>query len=152
MSLSIYGVGAYLLATLFVWLAIPYLVYCIGMELNLLRHSCTDCFYYGKTCAFGKGKPCALLFRQGDPQHFGGREISWMTLIPDFLISIIAIASVIILLAIDFAWVPLALPLLLIVLSSSGNGVIRGQLARNHCRQREIGCAAERLFVGREVS
>jgi hypothetical protein len=34
----------------------------------------------------------------------------------------------------------------LVFLGSVGTGFVRGQLACKHCKQRERGCAAERLF------
>jgi hypothetical protein len=47
---------------------VPYLLYALGLEVRLLRTGCVDCAYYGKACAFGKGRLCAIAFEQGDPQ------------------------------------------------------------------------------------
>ena len=55
-------------------------------------------------------------------------------------------AIVVILLVRDFNWLVLVLLVLLFVLSFGGNAVIRGSFTCKHCKQREIGCPAERLF------
>jgi hypothetical protein len=36
----------------------------------------------------------------------------------------------------------------LVFLSLAGNAIIRGSFACKYCRQREIGCPAEKLFSG----
>ncbi len=67
-------------------------------------------------------------------------------MVPDLMVSLIPIVAGVILLVIDFNWLILAMVLLLLLLSSLGNGLIRGSLACKYCRQREIGCPAEQLF------
>jgi len=146
LSVSIYGIGAYLMAGLGVWSLAAYILYCGWIELRLLRHSCVNCCYYGQTCAFGKGRLCALLFRQGDPQRFAQSPISWSDLLPDFAVSLIPAAAAVVQLVTDFRWATLALLAALLVLTSWGNAVVRGSFACRHCRQREIGCPAEKLF------
>lgn len=146
-NLAIYGIGAYLLASLIVWLAIPYLIYCLWLEVRVLRKSCVGCYYYGKRCAFGKGQVCALILeRKRQPEEFACDNIRWWTLIPDFMVSVIPIIGGIVLLVLEFAWLPLALLLALVFLAFGGTAVIRGSLACKYCRQREIGCPAEKLF------
>ena len=61
-------------------------------------------------------------------------------------VSLIPIIVGVILLVIDFSWLILSMVLLLLFLSSVGNGLIRGSLACKYCKQREIGCPAEQLF------
>jgi hypothetical protein len=146
LTFSIYGIGAYLMAGLGVWSLAAYLVYCGCMEIRLLRQGCVDCCYYGKMCAFGRGRLCALLFRQGDPQQFAQRQISWSDLLPDFAVSLLPAVAAVIQLVTDFRWVTLALLAVLLVLTFWGNAVVRGSFACRHCRQRQIGCPAERLF------
>ncbi len=146
LSVSIYGIGACLMAGLGIWALAAYVVYCGWMEIRLLRHGCVNCCYYGKTCAFGRGRLCALLFRQGDPQRFAQAEISWSDLLPDFAVSLLPAAAAIILLVTDFRWVTLALLAALLILTFWGNAVVRGSFTCPHCRQRQIGCPAERLF------
>ncbi|MBT4513154.1 MAG: hypothetical protein HOC20_13220 [Chloroflexi bacterium] len=146
MSLSIYGIGAYILASLFVWLIIPYLLYVLWLEARVLRRSCVNCYYYGKVCAFGKGKLCALFFKKGNPQNFAADKITWVQLLPDFLVSLIPIAVGVFIAVTDFSALYLVLLLILIALSFGGNAIVRGNFACKYCKQREIGCPAEKLF------
>ncbi len=146
LSVSIYAIGVYLMAGLGLWSLAAYIVYCVWMEIRLLRHSCVNCGYYGKTCAFGKGRLCALLFRQGDPAKFAEWQISWSDLIPDFAVSLLPAAAAVIQLVTGFRWVTLVLLVVLLVLTFWGNAVVRGSFACPHCRQRQLGCPAERLF------
>ena len=105
-----------------------------------------NCYYYGKVCAFGKGKLCALLFKQGNPQNFAADTITWSQLIPDFLVSLIPIAVGIFILVTDFSILCLVLLIILIALSFGGNAIVRGNFACKYCKQRESGCPAEKLF------
>ena len=146
LGVSIYAIGAYVMARCGLWWAIGYLLYCVWIEIRLLRRSCVNCYYYGKLCAFGKGKLCALLFKRGDPGKFTEDQIRWVDLVPDFLVSIIPLIAGIVLLVTSFSWVILVLLVLLLVLSSAGNAFVRGSYACKHCKQRELGCPAEKLF------
>ena len=62
------------------------------------------------------------------------------------MVSIIPIIVGVILLIVNFNWLLLSMVLLLLLLTSMGNGLIRGSVACKYCRQREIGCPAEQLF------
>jgi hypothetical protein len=146
LSVAIYVIGALLMAGLGPWSLTVYIVYCLWMEIRLLRQGCMDCYYYGKRCAFGRGRLCALLFRQGDPQRFAQKQISWSNLLPDFAVSLLPAVAAIIQLVTDFRWVTLVLLVVLLVLTFQGNAIVRGSFACLHCRQRQIGCPAERLF------
>ena len=44
-GISIYAIGAYILAGFGIWLAMLYLVYCGWIELRVLKGSCVDCYY-----------------------------------------------------------------------------------------------------------
>lgn len=146
-SLSIYGIGAYIVAKVLVWLLIPYLLYCLWLEFRLIRRSCINCYYYGKMCAFGKGKLCALIFKKkGNPELFIQDKITWIQLIPDFAVSLIPLIAGIVLLVTDFTWLLLILVIMLCVLAFGGNAVVRGSFACKYCKQKEIGCPAEQLF------
>jgi hypothetical protein len=149
-SWSIYAIGTYLLARLWIWLAIPYVLYVLWLELRLLRVACVDCVYYGTACAFGKGRLCALAFERGDPQRFAARETSWSEMLPDLLVSILPLISGVVLLVLQgWDWLIGVLLVLLLVMASVGTAFVRGSLACKHCRQREIGCPAYDLFGGR---
>ncbi len=145
-SILVAGIGAFLLARLYIWLFLPYLAFLAWSEARVLRHSCVDCAYYGGGCAFGKGRLCALLFKKGDPERFAKATARWTDLVPDFLAFLGPLGVGIALLVWDFSWLVLGLVLLLGLVSSVGNGVVRGSFACRHCRQRAIGCPAARLF------
>jgi len=145
-GLTIYAVGTYLLWQLGLWWGVLYLLYCAWMEWRLLTKSCVNCYYYGKVCGFGKGKLCAALFKQGDPEQFGAKPISWRDLIPDMGVLVFPVVGGLILLVSDFRWVAAALLVILIALCTGGNAVVRGSFACKYCKQREIRCPAEQLF------
>jgi hypothetical protein len=146
LPLLIYAIGAAILAGFSGWIALVYLLFCFWLEFRVLKYSCVNCYYYGKICGSGKGKLCSLLFKPGDPQAFARKEISWVEVIPDFLVSIIPLIGGIILLVLDFNWLTVVLLILLLALAFGGNAVIRGAFMCKHCRQRELGCPAEKLF------
>lgn len=145
-ALAIYGLGAYILGRAGILFVIPYLLYCLWVESNVLRKSCTHCYYYGKMCAFGKGKLCSWLFKKGDPQKFIDREISWRQIVPDMLVLVFPLIGGIVLLIKGFSWLLVVLLALLVVLSFGGNAIIRGSFACKYCKQRELGCPAQQLF------
>jgi hypothetical protein len=150
-SLSIYALGTYILARGGMWFAILYVLYCLWAESNILRKSCVHCYYYGKVCGLGKGKLCSWLFRKGDPQKFIEREVSWRDIIPDMLVLIFPLIGGIVLLFKDFTWLLVVLLGLLVLLSFGGNAVVRGSYACKYCKQRELGCPAQRLFSGKKM-
>lgn len=145
-AISIYATGAYILAGFGVFVSILYLLYCLWVEIGILRKSCVDCYYYGKMCGVGKGKLCSMFFKKGDPKLFIEKEITWSAVLPDFMIIIFPMVGGIILLVRDFSLFLLAIMVLLLLLFSGGNAVIRGSLMCKYCKQREIGCPADRLF------
>ncbi|KYK20720.1 hypothetical protein AYK21_05630 [Thermoplasmatales archaeon SG8-52-2] len=151
LQLLIYFIGAYIVYLIGpIWL-ILYVLYIIILEIRLLRLSCIHCYYYGKLCAFGRGKFCALFFKKGKPKKFIDKKITWKDIIPEFLLSIIPIMIGIALLIIDFNLILLFLIILLLILAFPANGYLRGALACIHCKQREIGCPAEQFFRKKNV-
>jgi len=145
-TLAIYATGTYLLWGLGLWWAVLYLLYCGWMEWRLLTKSCVNCYYYGKICGFGKGKLCSLVLKQGDPKQFGAGTFSWRDLIPDFGVLVFPAVGAIISLFGAFRWGTLGLLVILLVLCLAGNAVVRGSFACRYCKQRELGCPAEKLF------
>ena len=145
-SIAIYLIGAFIIYQIgLIWL-ILYLVFIGIQEFRLIRGHCTACYYYGKTCAFGKGRISSIFFKKGDASKFCSKQMTWKDILPDFTGSLIPVIIGIILLIIKFNWIMLILVILLLLLSFSGNGLVRGQLACKYCKQREIGCPAEQLF------
>ncbi|MDY9923922.1 hypothetical protein [Methanobacterium sp.] len=145
LSISIYLIGAYILYGLGIIFAVLYLLFCLGIEVQLLRKGCTSCYYYGKTCAFGKGRLSSYFFKKGDPSFFPNKEVSWYAVLPDFLVFLFPLAGGIILLFYEFNWSILLLIIIVFILSLGGNAFIRS-LTCKQCKQRELGCPAAELF------
>ena len=145
-GVAIWAIGAQILSGFGLLWSVLYLAYCVWVELRVLRYSCTCCYYYGRWCAFGKGQLSALLFQRGDPETFACRDVSWKDLVPDFMVSLIPLVGGAILLVRHLRWQSALLLAALLALSLYGNAVIRGKLACNHCRQRETGCPAAKMF------
>jgi len=151
-ALGIYAIGAYIMFQLDVSWGCTYLVYCLIIEIRVMRKSCIHCYYYDKLCGFGKGKIAALFFKRGDPKKFLERKITWKDLIPDLLVSLIPFAFGILMLTWEFDWLMLLLLTGLFALTTLGNGFVRGNIACKYCKQRELGCPAEKLFAGKKTS
>jgi len=62
LSFLIYGIGAFILYKFGLILVIFYVLFILFLEFRLLSRHCVDCYYYGKTCAFGKGRLSSLFF------------------------------------------------------------------------------------------
>lgn len=145
-SLSIYSIGGFLIYQIgLLWLVL-YLLCVLVLEYKLLSKHCVDCYYFGKTCCFGKGRLSGLFFKRGKPMRFIQNEITWKAVVPDFLVSIVPVVIGIVVLMIRFNWLILFLMVLLLALGFFGNAAVRGQLACKYCKQREIGCPAQKLF------
>jgi len=145
LSISIYLIGAFIVYQVgLIWSAL-YLCFVLFLEFRLLKGHCTSCYYFGKTCAFGKGRISNLLFKKGNPKNFFNKEMSWKDMLPDIMVLAIPLVIGIFILITSFNFLILALIILLLLLSSIGNGIVRG-IACGRCKQREIGCPAEKLF------
>lgn len=145
-AISIYAIGAYILAGFGIIFSVLYLLYCIWIEIGILRGSCVNCYYYGKVCGLGRGKLCSFLFKKGNPEKFVEMELSWFKMLPDFMVITFPIIGGIILLLKDFNWLIVAILAILFILYFGGNAIIRGSFACKYCKQREIGCPAEKMF------
>jgi hypothetical protein len=146
LSAAIYAIGAFLLYKLgVVWMA-AYLIYILWLEVKVLKRSCVNCCYYGKVCGFAKGKIAGILFKQGNPEKFTNRTVTFKDMLPDFMVSIIPVVLGVVLLIKDFNWLTLILIVILVLLSSAGNGFVRGSLVCKYCKQQELGCPAAELF------
>jgi hypothetical protein len=146
LSLLIYGIGAFILFRFGIIWVIGYVFFILILEFRLLSGHCVDCFYYGKTCAFGKGRLSSLFYQKGNPEKFSQMTLTWKDILPDFLMFMIPVLAGILLLIQEFTWIVLILIITLFLLGFLGNALVRGQLACRYCKQREIGCPAERLF------
>lgn len=145
-SVLIWVIGAFILSLIGLPWAFLYLLFVFALEFRLVSGHCRDCYYFGKTCAFGKGRLSALFFPKGTPEKFSSMTLSWKDILPDFLVFFIPVIAGIVLLVQGFSWTLLVLVIALLVLGFAGNAFVRGQLACRFCKQREIGCPAEKLF------
>lgn len=145
-SLLIYGSGLLIMIRAGWIAAIIFAAFILSLEIRLISRHCVNCYYWGKICGFGKGWVSSLFFKKGDPVRFCQNSFSWKDMIPDLLVSLIPLVAGIILLIIHFSFVVLFALVVLVALSSVGNGFIRGSLTCKFCKQREIGCPAEELF------
>ena len=145
-SAAIYAIGATILAGFGTLVSVFYLLYCLWLEIRVLRKSCANCYYYGKACGTGKGKLCAVFFKKGDPRAFVEKEATWADVLPDFLVSVFPLVGGIILLIRDFCWPTVIMLAVLVALTFGGNAFIRGSLLCKYCEQRKIGCPAAKLF------
>jgi len=146
LSLLIYVTGAIILFQFGILWVICYVMFILLLELRLLSGHCVDCYYYGKTCAFGKGRLSSLFFKRGSPEKFNRMELTWKDIVLDFLTFMIPVLAGVLLLFQEFSWPVLILIIVLILLGFLGNALVRGKLACRYCKQREIGCPAEKLF------
>ena len=146
LTLAIYFFGAAIIYRLSAVGLAAYLLYVAWIELRLMRGHCVNCYYFGKTCSFGRGRLSCLFFKKGDPREFNRMQITWKSMIPDMLVSFVPVAAGIVILFRKFDWTLLAMTAVLFLLTTAGNGFVRGKLACRYCKQRELGCPAERLF------
>lgn len=128
-------------------LAVPtlYLIYALHQEFRIVKYACVHCYYYGKICFCGKGLCSSKLFKKGDPKLFTQKQFTWMSLLPNFMITILPIVLGLILLIIDFDWMLLAAIMSIGILGFPAQGITHGW-GCGHCKQRELGCPAEKLF------
>jgi hypothetical protein len=144
--LAIYGLGFLIIFRLELVFSFLYLLYVLLLEYRVIRNHCTNCFYWGKTCGFGKGKLSSLFFKKGDISKFCIKDMTWKDMVPDILVSLIPLVIGLVLLIIKFEIILLAELLVLILLTTTGNGFIRGTLTCKYCKQKELGCPADLLF------
>jgi len=146
LQFTLYLIGFYIVYLLGILWALLYVIYITILEIRLLKKSCVNCYYYDKRCAFGKGKICSLFFKKGDAQKFSTTQITWIEIIPDFLVTIFPITAGIIILISNYDWIVTVLTLLVFLIGFIGNGMIRGLLVCKFCKQKDLGCPAEQLF------
>jgi hypothetical protein len=127
-SILICTIGGYIFLGFGFMFSILYGFYCLLMEFRLLRKACVNCYYYGKVCGFGRGKLCSFLFKKGNPKKFTEREITWLSILPDFMIFLLPLMGGVILLIMNFNWLILGLTVVLFFLGFAGNAMVRGCL------------------------
>jgi uncharacterized protein (DUF983 family) len=145
-SFGIYACGFLILLKLGLIFSSLFLISIFLFELRLIRSHCPNCYYWGKTCGFGKGRLSAAFFTQGDKTKFCGTKMTWRDMIPDILLSLVPFVVGIVFVIVDFSFLMLATLLILVLLTTAGNGYIRGTKTCSFCKQRETGCPAFEMF------
>ena len=141
-----YLTGAFIIYQFGIYWMMLYILYIAALQIRLMKKSCVSCYYYGKYCAFGTGKIAPLFFKKGNPSDFVNCSITWKDMIPDVLVTLVPVIGGVVLLILNFNLPVLASLILISFLGTAGNGFVRGNLACKFCRQRELGCPAERFF------
>jgi len=145
-SLGTYLMCLYILLYLHYIIAIAFLFYIVVLEFRLLRYHCVNCWYYGKRCGFGRGNISAWFFKKGDSAIFIKKQITWKSMLPELLTSLVPVLVGIVLLILNFDFKILLAIIIILIISTWGNGFVRGKLVCKHCKQRECGCPAYKLF------
>jgi hypothetical protein len=145
-SITTWLLGILILTGLHWILAVIYFIFVSVLEYRLLSNHCTSCYYWDKTCGFGKGKISSRFFKRRYSAEFCDKNITWTEMIPDMLVSFAPIIAGIVLIIIKFDLILLSAVVLLLILTTAGNAAIRRNYACKYCRQRELGCPAEKFF------
>lgn len=146
-SFCIYLLGAYIMFDIGILWGFFYLLYCLIAEIRLMTVSCVNCYYHGKWCGLGRGKIAALFPGNGDPKRFLDKNVTWKDLIPDMLVSLIPLVTGIYILFGKFDPIILICMSLLFLLTTYGNFYVRSNYSCIYCKQRELGCPAEKFFM-----
>ncbi len=149
-SLVTYVIGIYILSLVDMVWGVLFLVYVLYLEFSIYREGCACCYYYGKMCAFGRGKLAPLFHRRIDPEEFCKREVSFRKLVPSMLVLVFPLIGGIALLVMSFSWVVLGLMAIPWLMWFLGNPLIYGKLACAHCKQGRKCCPAMEFFSGKK--
>ena len=145
-TVAIYAAGTFVLSGFGPVMTASYVLFLLWNEVRVMKLSCVDCYYFGRVCAFGRGKVAALFFRQGNAERFAAKPVTWVQLLPDMLVPLLPLVGGIILLVRQFDWLRAALLAVLLAGATYGNYYVRSSIACRYCKQRELGCPAEQFF------
>lgn len=150
LSVMIYAIGFYIILQFGLLSAFLYLFFVGLLEVRVMNKSCRNCYYYGKVCGFGKGKLCSWFFKKGNSKNFLNKKVKWTDVLPDFLVFLIPLVFGIIILIKDFSWFILILLIILLILGFLGNSIVRRKIVCKYCKQRKLGCPAQKMFENRK--
>lgn len=149
-SLLVFFSGLYLLYLIYPLLSLVFLLYLIYLEVSIYREGCRYCYYYGKRCAFLRGKIVKLFLKKGDPKKFSEKTVSFKDFIPNSLVNIIPLIAGIYLLIKDFNWIILIIAIYPVIILFIGNPILFGKLACPRCKQ-AVNCPVCEFFKKREL-
>lgn len=148
LMLLVYITGAYIMFVLNLITGILYITYILLLEIFSYKESCPNCYYYGKLCAFGKGKLAKIFYKKGNPKKFCERELKFKDLIPQLLVVLMPLIVGIALLVSRGFNLLILIALIYPILSwFILNPIIYGKLACPHCKQGSICCPALKFFT-----
>lgn len=145
-SLLVCIIGVYLVWQLGMAWGILFIVYLLDLEFSAYKHGCSCCYYYGKRCAFGRGKIALFLVKKDNPKKFCQGKVTWKNLSPVILGSLIPVLAGIILLIKDFNWLILVLTIIPIANWFFINRLVYSKLVCLHCKQGRLCCPANDFF------
>jgi len=148
-SWSVYLAGMYLLYLIWPLLSILLLLYFFYLEILTYKEGCSCCYYYGKLCAFGRGKIAKIFFKRKDAKKFCEKSVSFKDFLPYSLVNFITLAAGIYLLIKDFNWIILLIAIWPFIVLFFGNPLIYGELACKNCKQAQICCPVCEFFKKR---
>jgi len=142
--------GLFILFTLHWITGILYAIFLIILEISIYREGCRYCCYYGRTCAFGRGRIAGLFFKKGDAKKFSEKSVSFKSFLPYLLGNLIPlIIGIILLISRGFNWIILIATIYPLVSWFVLNPFIFGELACPHCEQCSK-CPAAQYFIKKE--
>jgi hypothetical protein len=142
----IWIVSIYLVWQLGAFWGALFIVYLLSLEFFVYKHGCSCCYYYGKWCAFGRGKIAPFLVKRYDPQKFCQRKVTWLNLLPVVLGSLIPVIVGVVLLIRGFSCSIFILTLIPVVNWFFINPLVYGKLICLHCKQGRLCCPANDFF------
>ena len=145
-AILLWIIGVYLVWQLGILWGVLFIIYLLGLEFFVYKHGCSCCCYYGKRCAFGRGKIAPFIVKKDDPQKFCQRKVSWLNLLPVVLGSLIPVIIGVVLLIRGFSWPILILTLIPVINWFFINPLIYGKLICLHCQQGRLCCPANDFF------
>ena len=146
-TLLVYLAGGYIIFKLSVITGILYLAYLALLEFNLYRKSCVHCYYYGKRCAFGKGRVAALFFKKAEVQQFCKNKFSFKDFVPQILIILVPfIVGVALLISRGYNFLIIIAIIYPVASWIIFNPIIHGKLACPFCKQGAVCCPALSFF------
>ena len=143
--LSVWATGLLLTYLINPILSAGFFGYMLYLETSVYREGCSRCYYYGKRCAFGRGK-IAKLFLKKSNKKFASRKIDWKAFLPSFVPTFAIIFSGFYLLTQQFTWAILGLTIWPIFVFFS-NQTLYGELACPNCKQAQLGCPVCEFFM-----
>ena len=148
-NLSVYASVVYLVYVVRPVFVLPLFIYLVYLEWRIYTEGCANCCYYGKVCAFGRGKIAEFLVKRGDPKKFIGKTVRFTDFLPSLLVNVISLAAGAWLLVQEFSWLVVGLMAWPFVVWFVANPVLYGQMACPKCKQARLGCPVCKFFMGR---